>query len=96
MRYLAYIGRDRYGTFSFVRRLDEAPPQWAGLVLHIVADHAQEDEAERSLQWIEAERALLSYAAGDVSHRVPAEDARRPRGCAPGPPERKAATAWAR
>ena len=74
MRYLAYMARDRYGTFSFVRRLDEAPPQWSGLVLHIVADHAQEAEAERCLQRIEAKQALLSYAADDDSPGVPGGD----------------------
>ena len=45
MRYLLYTGRDGDGAFSFVKRMDEAPPQRPGVRLEIVGTYLDKDDA---------------------------------------------------
>jgi hypothetical protein len=54
MRYLLYTGRDGHGVYSFVRRMDEAPPQRPGVRLEIVGAYLNRDDAERALQLVES------------------------------------------
>jgi len=49
MRYLVYAARDRHGPFYFVKREDEAPPEWPGLRLEIASVYADKDKAELAL-----------------------------------------------
>ncbi len=62
MRYLLYTGRDGDGAFSFVKRMDEAPPQRPGVRLEIVGTYLDKDDAERALL-------LLESGRGDITQK---------------------------
>ena len=63
MRYLLYTGRDGHGVFAFVKRIDEAPPQWPGLRLEIVGAFLDKDAAERALLDLESSRSALGIGS---------------------------------
>jgi len=59
MNYVLYAARDDLGAFSFVKPINEAPPDWSGLHLQIAGVYAEKGHADRGLLEMEERNGRL-------------------------------------